>query len=533
MNKTVTLTLVVTLTTLKLFCSSPGLIWHTTYGASAYNQRVLVMAIDNYDNMFAAGYVNFGSSGNILINRYDGVGNLKWNRTYNNPYNSGTTDKPVAVFPDNVTGVTVVGYVNTQAVMTHILHYNASGYLTSDLVVGDSTAGSQTIPVAVIYDGASSFYMIGQLNNVSKIFKCNNNGNIVWSAPLHNAFNNQAGSINFDPNGNIIAAVFDSVLPQVVIRRYNANSGSEMPGFNTGIDSLPVNGNPIKIGVDQSSNIFLAGTAMDSLGRVQLVAYKFDTSGTPLWSTICNSSKGHSNQVNSFLLDHDGNVLISGPYIDYTDTLQFGAVYKLSNADGSVIWSAIDSQFLVNNAVTQVDQFNYVYLGTTKTPSTISPEYSNFSFSKLSPDSGFVSWNRSFDNSADNTGLIMRVNNFGDVFFVTNSPTDSSSSWFLGRIGNNAGDSTGTAVQNIEMNYGLSVFPNPFSSVTTVSFTTLQAEVLSVKLYDITGQVLQQQEIQSVSGLNSFTLKTIVASGVYLLKLQGPNSFAVRQVAIN
>ena len=532
MNKTFYLILLFVLTSLQLFSSTPGLIWHTVYGTSAYNQQVLVMTIDNYDNMFAAGYVNFGTSGNIIINRYDGVGNLKWNRIYNNSYPSGTTDKPVAVFPDNQTGVTVVAYVNTQAVITHILHYDATGYLQTNYAVGDSTSGSKTMPVAVIYDGASSFYMIGQLNNVSKVFKCDNTGNVIWAAPLHNAFNNEVGSISFDPNGNIIAAVFDSVLPQVVIHRYNANSGNEMHGFNTGIDSLPANSSPINIAVDQNSNIFLAGTGMDSLGHIQLTVHKFDTSGTHLWATICNSSKGHSNEVNSFLLDHYGDVLISGPYIDYADTLQFGGLYKISNADGGVLWFAIDSQFLVNNAVTQVDQFSNVYFGTTRTPSTISPEYSNFSFSQLTSDSGLVKWNRSFDNSADNTGLIMRINNFGDLFFATNNPTDSSSAWFLGRVGNNAGDSTGTAVQNIEPDYSLAVFPNPFASLTNVSFTALQTENLSVKLYDITGQVLQQQQIQSVAGLNSFTLKTNAAPGIYLLRLEGSASTSVKQVVV-
>lgn len=533
MSKKFTLLPAFILNCLFLFPSSPGLIWHQTYGEPTYNQQVLVMALDNYDNMFAAGYVYFGNNGNILVNRYDGAGNLMWNRLYNNTYSSANPDQPVALFPDNQAGVTVVGYVNTQAAVTHILYYDAHGNLQVDSYVGDTTAGSKTIPVAVIYDGASSFYMIGQLNNASRVFKCNYSGQVLWSVPLNNNYNNEVGNISFDPNGNIIAGVFDSVLPQVRIHRYNANTGDEMPGFNTGIDSLPVNGNFIRIQVDGYSNIFVAATGKDFMGRTQLVVDKFDTTGTHLWSTMCNSTKGYSNTVNSFLLDHTGDVIISGPYTDDADTLQYGAVYKIPGDSGGVIWSVIDSQFLVNEAVARVDQYSNVYLGTTKTPSAISLYYSQFSFSELSSDSGVVQWNRSFDNTADNTGLLVQVNNFGDVFFADNSPTDSDSVWFLGRVGNAANDSAGTAVQSITDNdISLTVFPNPCSSVTNLGFTALQSENFSLKLYNVSGQLLQEQQLESTPGYNQLGLKVPLVPGVYLIKLGGESSMVVQRVIV-
>ena len=55
-----------------LFSGSPQLVWNHTYGDPTLTQQVVVTAVDNYDNMFVAGFVNFGSYGNIIINRYDG-----------------------------------------------------------------------------------------------------------------------------------------------------------------------------------------------------------------------------------------------------------------------------------------------------------------------------------------------------------------------------------------------------------------------------------------------------------------------------
>ena len=532
MNKPITLLLACLLNVLVLFASSPQLVWYQPYGEATNNQQVVVTAIDNYDNTFAAGFVSFGNYGNIIINRYDGVGALKWNRIYNNNIPAATSDKPVALFPDNQAGVTVIGYVHTQAILTHIFSYDGSGNLTSDYLLGDTTTGYKTIPLAVLSDGSPSFYMLGLLNNVSSVFKCNNSGHVIWSTPVRNDYNNQVGSISFDQFGNVVAGVFDSLLPQVIIHRFDRNTGTELPGFNSHINSLPANGNFIKISVDQGNNIFLASTGPDTASRTQLVVNKFDTTGTLLWSTTCTSSKGHTNMMNSFLLDHNGDVLISGPYTDNTDTLQYAGVYKIANTSGCVIWSAIDSQFLVNSAVTQVDQFNNVYLGTTKTPSNISPYYSQFSFSQLNSDSGKVNWNRSFDNTLDNTGLLMQVNNFGDLFFATNTPTDTSTLWFLGRVGNAAGDVHGTSIEPVTSVSTLNVFPNPFVATTNISFTVAKEEKLSLKMYNITGQLLQEKGIQSVTGYNQFELNSTAAPGIYLVKLDGSSGSSVQRVVI-
>ena len=533
LKKTTLLIFVSLLHATLLFSASPQLIWHQNYGEATLNQQLVVTAIDNYDNFFAAGYVNFGAYSNVLVNRYDGVGNLKWNRVYNNVQTSAAPDKPIGLFPNNQAGVTVVSYVNKQAVLTHIYSYDAAGNLANDVFIGDTTTGSKTQPFAVIYDNASYFYMLGQLNNQSKIFKCSSDGSVVWSSDLHNNYNNQVGSLSFDLSSNIVVGVYDSATAQVIIHRYDSNSGNELSSFNTHVSSLPVNDNFIKIQIDQNYNVFLSATGIDTAGRTQLVVDKFDTNGNLIWSSMCNSARGHTNIVNSFIADNTGALLISGPYTDNADAWQYGGVYKLSNDSGHIIWSAIDTQFLVNSAVVQVDIYDYVYFGTTKTPSAISPYYSNFSFSQLSPDSGMVGWNRSFDNSANNTNLMTLVNNFGDVFLGTTATTDSNATWFLGRVGNAAGDVTGTGIKQLSnQSEALAVFPNPFSTETNIGFTTDLPGVYELTLYDVTGKKVQQQHLQTISGYNQMPVKTSLAPGLYLLQLQGAELSLSKEIVI-
>jgi hypothetical protein len=150
----------------------------------------------------------------------------------------------------------------------------------------------------------------------------------------------------------------------------------------------------------------------------------------------------------------------------------------------------------------------------------------------LSADSGQVQWNRSFDNSSDNTGLLLQVNNFNDLFFATTTPTDSSSGWFAGRVGNNAHDSLGTSVKAILTPSGLNVFPNPFSNETNVSFASTRAQQLSLKIFDISGQELQQQQVQSISGYNQLTVKANFAPGLYFIQLEGEDGSSVQRMVI-
>jgi len=128
---------------LLLFSASPQLVWHQTYGDPTDSQQVFVSAIDNYDNMFLAGAVYFNNTGSLIINCYDGIGNLMWNRLYSNTPPNGTTDKAVALFPNNQAGVTVIASVNTDAVLTHIITYNGTGNIQSDYMVGDPAAGNR------------------------------------------------------------------------------------------------------------------------------------------------------------------------------------------------------------------------------------------------------------------------------------------------------------------------------------------------------------------------------------------------------
>ena len=127
----------------------------------------------------------------------------------------------------------------------------------------------------------------------------------------------------------------------------------------------------------------------------------------------------------------------------------------------------------------------------------------------------------------------MQVNNFGDLFLATTTPTDTGAEWFVGRIGNAAGDVLGTAVKNIpDATDEISVFPNPFTSSTNIRFTSSESAKLTLKLYDAQGRLLQEQMLQAVAGDNVVTMNTAVSKGAYLLKLEGGQTNLIKPVVI-
>ena len=70
------------------------------------------------------------------------------------------------------------------------------------------------------------------------------------------------------------------------------------------------------------------------------------------------------------------------------------------------------------------------------------------------------------------------------------------------------------------LSVGLSAYPNPAGSTVTVSFTSIVAGAISLRLFDLKGSMLWQQQYQAVAGGNAVTLDCVraVPDGLYILQ---------------
>jgi len=66
------------------------------------------------------------------------------------------------------------------------------------------------------------------------------------------------------------------------------------------------------------------------------------------------------------------------------------------------------------------------------------------------------------------------------------------------------------------------VYPNPMTNSTTLSFTSLHAETVSVVIYDQLGRAVMQQDYKSIPGQNKIQIfREDLNHGIYLVRLEG------------
>jgi serine protease AprX len=80
----------------------------------------------------------------------------------------------------------------------------------------------------------------------------------------------------------------------------------------------------------------------------------------------------------------------------------------------------------------------------------------------------------------------------------------------------------------------LAVVPNPFSNATTISYSLPKPGDVSLKLYDVTGQLVKVLASgYHNAGTSSFLVpRSSLSSGIYMLKLVTENSSTTEKLII-
>lgn len=88
------------------------------------------------------------------------------------------------------------------------------------------------------------------------------------------------------------------------------------------------------------------------------------------------------------------------------------------------------------------------------------------------------------------------------------------------------------AINNIEANYNMSVFPNPASTVVTVSLETANATDLLIELVNINGQVMYAQSVAQEGTVNYELPIANLAAGVYFVKASSKAGVSTQRLVI-
>jgi hypothetical protein len=88
--------------------------------------------------------------------------------------------------------------------------------------------------------------------------------------------------------------------------------------------------------------------------------------------------------------------------------------------------------------------------------------------------------------------------------------------------------------QTQDVSYNLSVFPNPLSSATTISFSLPQQEKVSLKIFEMTGRLVQSfPEAEFIAGIHQIKWNpTKPKNGIYILKMRAGNYLETKKLVV-
>lgn len=289
------------------------------------NYMFYTMAVDNANNIYAAGSVSIGSHSRFLVVKYSPAGNVLWAAQYGDSlrYNLGSS---LAVdnngnayligvssreFPYNNHGYYTMKF-NSNGILQWVK--NDGGYASAPTNPKGNLAIDQNSNVYISYPSAEP--SVGHTYFVKRA----QDGTDIWTVDYLGYAGN---SLKVDPNGNMFVAGFGKVM------KYN----------NAGIFEweTPYNGNFYDLKIDASGNVYAAGNSGNYPQQASdFLLIKINSSGSMQWSSTYNGPANDKDYATAMALTNSGIYLTggstgSGTNIDYA-TVKF-------NFSGNIQWA--------------------------------------------------------------------------------------------------------------------------------------------------------------------------------------------------
>ncbi len=521
--------------------------WASVFnGTGNGTDNASAMVIDNSGNIYVTGESNTSDGSNdLIIIKYNSDGDTLWVRYYNGAANSRDVGRDITVDSDDNVYVTGESRETTDTdVIT--LKYNSSGERQWAAIYNGAANGPDG-GLAIAVDNSGNVcvtgFSDGDPNTVFRqddilTIKYSSGGTEIWAEQYNgtSTANDIGQDIAVDTSGNIYVTGQSASTGA----QYDYATLKYSPGGNLIWDRLyngPANFEDIaySIAVDEMGNVFVTGQSAGSNNDdADYATIKYNSAGNQQWVARYNGMGGP---------DEGENLFLKGNYLYVTGGSRNPAApnsydfltIKYDTAAGDTVWTARynsdDSMDDFGLAVTADDMDNVYVTGYIQTTGN---GY-DFTTIKYNP-SGEESWVKSYNGSGSGNDFAfsIAVDTAGSVY-IAGTSFGSGTANDIVTIKYTEGPTSVSSPENIpELFSLLQNYPNPFNPATVISFYINQYSFVSLKVYDILGNEIENliNEYKAPGNYQLTFSGENISSGVYYYKLQAGSYSQVKKMVL-
>jgi len=509
---------------------------------------------------------------------------LEWEKRYSGLQNNGSNG--ISVKLDSFGNIYVLVRVATDTTLGDygLLKYNPSGDLLWSASY-NSPANLSELPKAFCVTQAGDVFITGNsgINFVEHIttVKFNSSGIFQWASEYNGGYNDGAGDIALDKQGNIIicggSAVNNNIAYALAIKYSSSGDSLWVRKFMQ--YSYSYTG---RLVIDDSSNVYTSGYYTVSISQSNYLILKYNPAGNQAWFSSYGVT-GYGAIANSIAIDSNRYVYVVGvlnvPQPSYWDnvlvkinpngTLQWAKNYTGINnnhacsptptgvtivPDGSRIFYTTScnapgsAQFVtlsyyssgdtnwtkkypigvtgipqLNPVTLKIDKYNNIYITGNCYDNSTGDDYISIKYLPT----GLQQWVTTYNG----------FNNYGD--YANDIIIDTSIIYVTG-ISKNSANTISDAV-TIKYNQPIGIisnvnelpkqfklyqnYPNPFNAETVISYALPRGAIVELNIYNALGQLVKRLvNGEQQSSYYSIILNTQdLASGVYFYSLMADN----------
>lgn len=349
--------------------------WVSHYNGVSTNVRrddAEKVACDSHNNVYVFGH----SDDNFMLVSYDPAGNIKWSKELNGTANDIEEAKDIYI--DNygyiyITGA-ILNYVTTSDIL--VAKYDSLGNSLWRREFDISSNGQESNSMVV--DQAGNVFIAGFSNSLNLTVKLDSLGNTVWYKTYSGSgfSGGQMMDVELDIHGNVIVTGFISnsttSFDWITIKYDplgNVIWTKTQNGSSNGNDS------GVSLVTDSASNVYVCGYKTNGTADGDAFIISYDSLGNTRWTNTYNGTDNYHDSYGKIKL-FNNKLYVTGK----ANSLSTGedVLTRAYSSTGSILWTQLFSGVMVDVGLDLVlDSTGNVFVGAYSMEMISSTTYGN------------------------------------------------------------------------------------------------------------------------------------------------------------